>query len=77
MNLPSNDPVILDQPGLPLANSEAGVNGSLYDRRQHDNAKQLDYGPVPPRKTVAISVRCLIRGRGRPMPYPLDEDEGE
>ncbi|MFI5458513.1 MAG: hypothetical protein ACHRXM_24030 [Isosphaerales bacterium] len=37
----------------------------------------LDYQPVPPRRVTRISVRYRRLGRGRPLPYFLDEDEGE
>jgi hypothetical protein len=33
----------------------------------------LAYHPVPPRRVTRISVRYLLQGRGRPLPYTLDE----
>jgi hypothetical protein len=33
----------------------------------------LAYQPVPPRRVTPISVRYLLQGRGRPLPYTLDE----
>jgi hypothetical protein len=33
----------------------------------------LAYQPVPPRRVTRISVRYLLQGRGRPLPYTLDE----
>jgi hypothetical protein len=37
----------------------------------------VDYAPVPARKAVIVSVAYRIRGRGQPLPYPLEEDDGE
>lgn len=34
----------------------------------------LDYEPMPPSGTIKANARVYIRGRGRPMPYPLEED---
>jgi hypothetical protein len=33
----------------------------------------LDYEPVPPRLVTRISLRYQRPGRGRPLPYLLDE----
>jgi hypothetical protein len=33
----------------------------------------LDYKPVPPRRVVRINARYQRQGRGRPLPYLLDE----
>ena len=37
----------------------------------------LAYRPVPPRRIVTISVHYRQLGRGRPLPYMLDEDGEE
>jgi len=37
----------------------------------------LDYQPVPPRRVTRISVHYRRLGRGRPLPYLVDEDDGE
>jgi hypothetical protein len=34
-----------------------------------------DYQPVPPLSTRIVSVRYVYRGRGEPLPYPLEDDE--
>jgi hypothetical protein len=78
MNQDSDNSAALHQPWPPTATSAAGDNGSpLDDQLQREDAAQLGYDPVPPRRTVAISVRCLVRGRGRPRPFSLDEGDGE
>jgi hypothetical protein len=33
----------------------------------------VDYKPVPPRRVVRITTRYQRQGRGRPLPYLLDE----
>jgi hypothetical protein len=78
VNPHSDNTASLHQPMLPQAISAGGVNGNLPDDHlQQEDAEQFAYHPVPPRKTVAISVRCLVRGRGRPLPFSLDEGDGE
>jgi hypothetical protein len=37
----------------------------------------LPYEPIPPKSVVTLSVRYRVRGRGRPLPYDLDEEPGE
>jgi hypothetical protein len=60
------------------ATSEAGNNGSpLEECGPEGDADVVGYDPVPPKKTVTLSVRYLIRRRGQPLPYPLDEGVGE
>jgi hypothetical protein len=34
----------------------------------------LDYRPMPPLRTIGVNAHVYIRGRGRPMPYPLEEE---
>lgn len=40
-------------------------------------AEELDYRLVPPRSVVRAAVRYRVRGRGRPLPYPLDSETDE
>jgi hypothetical protein len=34
----------------------------------------LDYQPVPPRRVVTVSVQYRHLGRGRPLPYQIEDD---
>jgi hypothetical protein len=49
-----------------------GQNGSQVDDGAGNT--DLNYVPMPPRKTLKLSVAYRIRGRGRPLPYSLDEE---
>jgi hypothetical protein len=40
-----------------------------------DALKITEYHPVPPKRSFTISVRYEYRGRGTPLPYPLDSEE--
>lgn len=68
----------LDERVLPEVASEAGHNGSPPENRsQEAETEGLNYEPVSPRTVVTVSVRYRFCGRGRPLPYPLDEGNGE
>jgi len=58
---------------------ERGASGAPTDATSEelDVDDLLDYQPVPPRRVTRISVRYRRLGRGRPLPYLLDEDDGE
>ena len=54
---------------------DRGVNGMNSEGSPEvDLDELLDYRPVPPRRVVTMSVRYRQLGRGRPLPYPLEED---
>ncbi len=58
--------------------SEADNNGSLRDDpEQGQDIEELNYEPGRPKKTIIVSVCYPIRGRGRPLPYSLDEEDGQ
>jgi hypothetical protein len=64
------------QSGLADVAAEAVSNGSSPDEyAQGDDAEGINYDPIPSKKTVTISVYYRIRGRGKPLPYLLDEGE--
>ncbi len=53
-------------------------NGSSLDNNgQEGDTEELNYDPVRPKKTVLVSMRYRIRGRSQPLPYPLDEEDGQ
>jgi hypothetical protein len=68
-------PVLESQPLFPTPPA-SGQNGSQVEDRAGDT-EGLAYFPIPPRKTVRLSVAYRIRGRGQPLPYPLDEEPSE
>jgi hypothetical protein len=45
--------------------------------KQGDLDELLDYQPVPPRHVVTTLMRYRQVGRGRPLPYHLEEDGAE
>jgi hypothetical protein len=62
----------------PTAPSDAGINGtSPEDRGHQENTGEVAYEAVPPKRTVTVSVRHRIRGRGQSLPYPVDEGDIE
>jgi hypothetical protein len=78
MNPQNSNPAALASPGSPPALSGAGVNGTpLEDCGKEGNTAELAYNPVPPKRTVTVSLRCRIRGRGLPLHYPVEEGNGE
>ena len=55
------------------------TNGDCADvaAEEFDLDELVDYKPVPPRHVVSITVEYRQIGRGRPLPYILDEDGDE
>lgn len=35
---------------------------------------EIDYKPVPPKRLERVIMRAKYKGRGKPLPYPLDEE---
>jgi hypothetical protein len=59
---------------------EREFNGAPTDGATHEEGNLddlLTYQPVPPRRIVTISIHYRRLGRGRPLPYLLDEDAEE
>lgn len=78
MNPDTNNPAAFPLSGLPRTTSETDRNGiQLENQGQAVNLEELGYDSVPPKKSVTVSVRYRIRGRGRPLPYSLDEEDGQ
>lgn len=68
--------VLTPQSASKEGSSEARNNGSPLDERAPGEVlDELKYDPIPPKKTVTVSVRYCSRGRGQPLPYPLDEGD--
>ena len=63
---------VLDSQPLPTTVAATGQNGSWVEDRDGD-VGSLAYAPIPPRKSVTVSVVYRIRGRGKPLPYFLEE----
>jgi len=58
---------------------ERETNGDHADgaAEEFDLDDLVDYEPVPPRRVVSITNQYRRIGRGRPLPYILDEDGEE
>jgi hypothetical protein len=67
---------VLESPPLSPTPPASGQNGSQVEDRGGDT-HGLAYVPMPPRKTLKLSVAYRIRGRGQPLPYSLDEEPSE
>jgi hypothetical protein len=35
---------------------------------------EIEYNPVPPKRSERVIMRAKFKGRGKPQPYPLDEE---
>ncbi len=78
MNPDTKNTAAFTSQGLPHASSEADRNGcQLENQEQASDTEKLAYDFVPPKQIVTVSVRYRIRGRGQPLPYPLDEEDGQ
>lgn len=40
-----------------------------------ENLTQIDYNPVPNKSSFRVYLRAKFKGRGKPLPYILDEEE--
>ena len=63
-----------DEPQLLPAQAANGApcDGTIEESHLDD---LLEYQPVPPRRVVTISVRYQHLGRGRPLPYRVEDGE--
>jgi hypothetical protein len=78
MNPPITDPIVPGQSPLPKADSMTDRNGVLPDQPAEDaEAEEIQYNPIPPRRVITISVQYVLQGRGKPLPYELDEEVSE
>jgi hypothetical protein len=74
MNSDRKDTVLFPQTGLPQIPFEA-VNIALQTNRgEGEEAEERNYDPIPPKKSITVSVRYRLKGRGKPLPYSLDEE---
>ncbi len=68
---------ILDELAEPPTVPTEGANGArangVTEEAELDDL--LDYKNVPPRRVVTISVQYRRLGRGRPLPYTVEDDE--
>lgn len=46
----------------------------LFGRLKESGEAPLDYRSMPPARTVTMGTRFFVRGRGKPKPYPLEDD---
>jgi len=73
------DSTAVDHQTNPQAAPARRTNGDGVDgQAEESNVDDLvNYQPVPPRRVMRISVESRRLGRGRPLPYALDEDGEE
>jgi hypothetical protein len=73
------DPTAVDHQTNPQAAPGRRTNGDGVDgQAEESNVDDLvNYQTVPPRRVMRISVESRRLGRGRPLPYALDEDGEE
>jgi hypothetical protein len=75
IHLDENNPAALASPE-PAHVIEGGINGVSRDNgEQPGNTEEFAYDRVPAKRAVTVSVLYRIRGRGRPLPYPVDEGD--
>jgi hypothetical protein len=60
---------------MPVNAADGALISGTIEERGVDEL--VDYGPVPPRRIITISVRYRNLGRGRPLLYPLEEETEE
>jgi hypothetical protein len=67
----------LDEPADPQTMQDQGAHGAPVGgmTEESDLDDLLDYKHVPPRRVVTISVQSRHIGRGRPLPYSVEDDE--
>jgi hypothetical protein len=70
MSTPTADSVALNEPTLPPSISSTCTESNQVER---EDAEDFDYKPVPRPKVVNVSVRYHVRGRGKPLPYVMDD----
>jgi hypothetical protein len=77
MHSPNLDTDIPAEPVEPQTMPAQGANALPSDSTTEDTDVDdpLDHKPVPPRLTVTISVQYRHLGRGRPLPYLLEDGE--
>ncbi|MFE1744385.1 hypothetical protein [Coleofasciculus sp. H7-2] len=39
-----------------------------------ENIREINYNLVPPKRSERVHMRAQFKGRGKPLPYPLDEE---
>lgn len=39
-----------------------------------ENTAETDYNPVPPKRSERVTMRAQFKGRGKPLPYPIDKE---
>ena len=62
----------VDSQAAPAQCADGAPSDSTTEESNLDDL--LNYQPVPPRRVVTISVRYRHLGRGRPLPYQLEDD---
>lgn len=74
MNSDRKDAVLFPQTGLPQFPFEAVNIAPQTKRGEGEEDEERNYDPIPPKKSITVSVRYRLKGRGKPLPYYLDEE---
>ncbi len=70
-----SESVVPPQQLLPIVVSPT-IGLRSQEEVEENEEEQILYRPIPPRKSVTMVVRYRFRGRGKPLPYDLAEEEG-
>jgi hypothetical protein len=47
---------------------------ALLGRSRDSGEASFDYKRLPPARTVPMGTRFFVRGRGKPKPYPIEDE---
>ncbi|MEG4502419.1 hypothetical protein QUA81_02095 [Microcoleus sp. F6_B4] len=47
-----------------------------YSQTQ-ESIGEIDYNPVPPKRSERVIVRALFKGRKKPLPYIFEEERSD
>jgi len=39
-----------------------------------ESQSEISYNPVPPKRSFTVRMRSQFKGRGKPLPYPSDDE---
>lgn len=64
--------------GRQIAELASEIRHSLTVIKQYiqqiEDSGETDYNPVPPKRSERVTMRAQFKGRGKPLPYPMDEE---
>jgi hypothetical protein len=48
-----------------------------HDLQALESISEIDYNPVPPKRSELVIMRAQFKGRKKPLPYIFDEDRSQ